>query len=76
MRGRLSQVDPYFQDFSTACFSRFSLLLINQHSNFELQMPPSKPFLFHILHVTQSRVSMRLTVSRIWVKKLAVRRKN
>ena len=48
MRGRLSQVDPYFQDFSTACFSRFSLLLINQHSKFELQMPPSKTFLFQI----------------------------
>ena len=29
---RLSQVDPYFQDFSTACFSRFSLLLKNQRS--------------------------------------------
>ena len=35
-----------------------------------------KQFLFHILHVTQSRVSMGLTVSRISVKKLAVRRKN
>ena len=34
-----------------------------------------KPFLFHILHVTQSRVPMRLTGSRISVKKLAVRRK-
>ena len=31
---------------------------------------------FYILHVTQSRVSMGLTVSRISVKKLAVRRKN
>ena len=28
-----------------------------------------KPFLFYILHVTQSRVSMGLTVSRISVKK-------
>ena len=35
-----------------------------------------KQFLFHILHVTQSRVSMGLTVSRKPVKKLAVRRKN
>ena len=45
---RLSQVDPYFQDFSTACFSRFSLLLKNQRSKFELQMPPSKAvFILH-----------------------------
>ena len=35
-----------------------------------------KPFLFHILYVTQSRVSMGLTVSCESVKKLAVRRKN
>ena len=34
-----------------------------------------KPFLFHILHVIQSRVSMGLTGSCISVKKLAVRRK-
>ena len=34
-----------------------------------------KLFLFHILHVTQSRVSMGLTVSSRSVKKLAVRRK-
>ena len=34
-----------------------------------------KQFLFHILHVTQSRVSMGLTVSSRSVKKLAVRRK-
>ena len=32
-------------------------------------MPPSKTVLFHILHVTQSRVSMWLTVSRRSVKK-------
>ena len=32
-------------------------------------------FLFHILHVTQSRVSMGLAVSSKLVKKLAVRRK-
>ena len=38
---RLSQVDPYLQDFSTARFSRFSLPLIIQHSKFEVQMPPS-----------------------------------
>ena len=68
-----SQVDPYLHDFSTACYSRFSLPLINQRSKFEFQM--LKTFLFHILHVTQSRVSMGLTVSRKSVKKLAVRRK-
>ena len=51
-----SQVDPYLHDFSTACFSRFSLPLINQRSKFEFQM--LKTFLFHILHLTQSRVSM------------------
>ena len=70
---RLSQVDPYLHDFSTACFSRFSLPLINQRSKFEFQM--LKTFLFHILHVTQSRVSIGLTVSRKSVKKLAARRK-
>ena len=70
---RLSQIDPYLHDFSTVCFSRFSLPLINQRSKFEFQM--LKTFLFHILHVTQSRVSMGLTVSRKSVKKLAVRRK-
>ena len=32
-------------------------------------MPPSKTVLFHILQVTQSRVSMWLTVSRRSVKK-------
>ena len=32
-------------------------------------MPPSKTVLFHILHVTQWRVSMWLTVSRRSVKK-------
>ena len=68
-----SQVDPYLHDFSTACYSRFSLPLINQRSKFEFQM--LKTFLFHILHVTQSRVSMGLTVTRKSVKKLAVRRK-
>ena len=70
---RLSQVDPYLHYFSTACFSRFSLPLINQRSKFEFQM--LKTFLFHILHVTQSRVSIGLTVSRKSVKKLAARRK-
>ena len=70
---RLSQVDPYLHDFSTACFSRFSLPLINQRSKFEFQM--LKTFLFHILHVTQSRVSIGLTVSRKSVKKLAARPK-
>ena len=64
---RLSQVDPYLHDFSTVCFSRFSLPLINQRSKFEFQM--LKTFLFHILHITQSRVSMGLTVSRKSVKK-------
>ena len=29
---RNENLDPYFQDFSTACFSRFSLLLKNQRS--------------------------------------------
>ena len=74
-QARLSQVDPYFQDFSTACFSRFSLLLKNQRSKFELQMPPSKTVFILHLHVPQSRVSMELTVSRKPVEKLAVRRK-
>ena len=60
---RLSQIDPYLHDFSTVCFSRFSLPLINQRSKFEFQM--LKTFLFHILHVTQSRISIGLTVSRI-----------
>ena len=72
-QARLSQVDPYFQDFSTACFSRFSLLIKNQRSKFELQMPPSKTVFILHLHVIQSRVSMGLTVKP--VEKLAVRRK-
>ena len=66
---RLSQVDPYFQDFSTACFSRFSLLLKTSALNSTCKCHLLKPFLFYILHVTQSRVSMGLTVSRISVKK-------
>ena len=69
-----SQVDPYLHDFSTACYSRFSLPLINQRSKFEFQM--LKTFLFHILHVTQSRISMGLTVSRKSVENPAIRRKN
>ena len=69
-----SQVDPYLHDFSTVCFSRFSLPLINQHSKFEFQM--LKTFLFHILHLTQSRISMGLTVSRKSVENPAIRRKN
>ena len=72
---RLSQVDPYFQDFSTACFSRFSLLLKTSALNSTCKCHLLKPFLFYILHVTQSRVSMGLTVSRKAVEKLAVRRK-
>ena len=69
-QARLSQVDPYFQDFATACFSRFSLLLKKQHSTgSSCKCHLLKQFLFHILHVTQSRVSMGLTVSRISVKK-------
>ena len=71
---RLSQVDPCLHDFSTVCFSRFSLPLINQRSKFEFQM--LKTFLFHILHVTQSRISMGLTVSRKSVENPAIRRKN
>ena len=62
--------------FFMACFSRFSSLLKNQLSTFELQCHLLKPFSFYILHVTQSRVSMGLTVSRISVKKLAVKNNN
>ena len=68
---RLTLTSRIFPQF---VFPGFSLPLINQRSKFEFQM--LKTFLFHILHVTQSRISMGLTVSRKSVENPAIRRKN